>query len=234
MLRRAVLLLFAIACSLPADAAPADPLWSRAVEASARAARWSPGEMRLAIEMADDAGKVLDTWDNRYRLSVDGDGTLRTEVVVAVHDGKDETEKERKAQAKRERDARGGGESPMSGFGDDPFAPAVQESVQVRRLAGTREIAGTTCVGYDVVIAKPKNVSIEGTAWLEAATGVPVQFASTPKPLPIGVHEMSTVVRYEDGFVSEVRVEGSGSIMFIKRRFVSVISFGGWFELPGS
>jgi len=230
---RAVLLLLVLAFPLSASAAPADPLWSLAVEASARSARWSPGEMRLAIEMADSAGKVLETWDNRYRLSVDGDGTLRTEVVSAFHDGKDETEKERKAQAKRERDTRADGGPPMSGFGDDPFSPAVQDSVQVRRLAGTREIAGAACVGYDFSIAKPKNVTIEGTAWLDAATGAPVQFESAPKPLPRGVHEMSTTVRYRDGFVSEVRVEGSGSIVFIRRRFASVVTFAGWFERPG-
>ena len=233
MRRRTVLLLFALIVPLRAGAASADPLWSRAVEASARAARWSPGEMRLAIEMADDAGKVLETWDNHYRLSVGENGTLRTEVVSAFHNGKDETEKERRAQEKRERDARPGGAPPMSGFGDDPFAPAVQESVQIRRLEAPRGIAGTTCIGYDFTIAKPKNVTVEGTAWLDAATGIPVQYTSAANPLPPAVHEMSTIVRYDSGLVTEVRVEGSGSILFIKRRFSSVITFGGWFERPG-
>jgi hypothetical protein len=231
--RRAVLLLFALIAPLRAGASPSDPLWSRAVEASARAAQWSPGEMRLAIEMADDAGTVLETWDNRYRLSIGESGTLRTEVVSALHNGKDETEKERKAQEKRERRMEAEGATSMSGFGDDPFASTVQESVQIRRLDAQREIAGTTCIGYDFTITKPKNVTVEGTAWLEAATGIPVECTSSTKPLPPAVHEMSTVVRYDEGLVTEVRVEGSGSLLFFKRRFVSVITLAGWFQRPG-
>jgi len=62
--------------------------------------------MRLAIGVGGRHARVLETWDNRYRLFVDGDGIIRTEVVSAIHNGKDETEKERKAQEKRERDAR--------------------------------------------------------------------------------------------------------------------------------
>jgi hypothetical protein len=233
MARQAVMLLLALAVSSPAGAAPADPLWSRAVEASARAAQWSPGEMRLAIEMANDEGTVLETWDNRYRLSVDGDGILRTEVVAAIHNGKDETEKERKAQEKRERRMQADGGTSMSGFGDDPFAPAVQGSVQIRRLAGTREIGGAACIGYDFTIVKPKDVTVAGTAWLDAATGMPVEYTSSTRPLPPAVRDMSTVVRYRGGLVTEVRVEGSGSLLFFRRRFVSVVTLGRWFQRPG-
>lgn len=229
--RRAVLLLFALIAPLRAVAAPADPLWSRAVEASARAARWSPGEMRLAIEMADDAGKVLETWDNRYRLSVDENGTLRTEVVSAFHNGKDETEKEREAQAKRERTAGPDGTAAWSRYLDDPFDPDVQEAVEATRLAGTRDIAGASCVAFAFTLAKPKNVRIEGTVWLDGATGQPVELASRPAPLPRAVTELSTFVRYDGGLVSEVRIEGSGNFLFIKRRLVSVITLAGWFRI---
>jgi hypothetical protein len=239
MLRRAVLLLFALSIPLSAGAAPVDPLWSKAVEASARAARWSPGEMRLAIEMADDAGKVLETWDNRYRLSLGTDGAVHTEVVNASHNGKDETRNEREAQAKREaqaarnKDARVDGGSAWAGFLDDPFDPTAQDSVEIRRLPGTREIAGMTCVAFAFLLSKPKNAAVEGTAWLNAATGLPVEFESIPRPLPRGAHELTTTVRCTDGLVSEVRVEGSGSLLFFKRRFVSVVTLGSWFRLPG-
>jgi len=38
---------------------------------------------------------------------------------------------------------------PLDGFGDDPFSPSVQDSVRIRRLAGTaisreRPASGTT------------------------------------------------------------------------------------------
>ena len=233
MPRRTPWLLFlALALASPAVARPADPLWSRAVEAASRAKEWSPGEMRLAIQVADDEGKVLETWDNRYRLSTGADGTVRTEVVSAFHNRKDETQKEREAQAKRELNARSGGAPTMSGFGDDPFEPSVQDAVEIRRLAGTRDIAGASCVAFSYILAKPKGASVEGTAWLEAATGFPVEVVSSPEPLPRGVHEMSTTVRYAGGLVSEVLVEGSGSLLFFKRRFSSVITLGGWVRKP--
>ena len=232
-LRPAVVLALALAAAAPAPAAPANPLWSKAVESASRAKQWSPGEMRLVIEMADDAGKVLDTWDNRYRLSPGEDGAVRTDVVSASRNGKDETRKEREAQAKRDRSARTDGEPPMGGFGVDPFDPGLQGSVEIRPLAGNRQIAGRTCVAFAFSLTQPKNSVLEGTAWLDAESGLPVEFVSSLRPLPRGVHEMSTTVRYTDGFVSEVRVEGSGSLLFLKRRFVSVVTFGGWFRLPG-
>ena len=234
MLRRAPWMLF-LALSLPlaAAAAPDDSLWAKAVEAASRAKEWSPGEMRLAIEMADDRGKVLETWDNQYRLSTGADGAVRTEVVSAIHNGKDETQKEREAQARRDRDARTNDAPPVSGFGDDPFDPSVQGSLEIHRLDGTRAIAGMTCVGFAFILSKHAGASVEGNAWLDAATGLPVEVVSSPNPLPRGAHEIATVVRYTRGLVSEVLVEGSGSLLFFKRRFSSVVTLSGWFRKPG-
>jgi hypothetical protein len=189
--------------------------------------------MRLAIEMADDKGKVLETWDNRYRLSIGTDGGVRTAVVSASHNGKDETAKEREAQAKRDRDSRADAASPMSVFGDDPFDPALQGAIEIRQLAGTREIEGTTCIAFAFILSKSKNTAVEGTAWLDAVSGLPVESVSSPKPLPRGANELVTTVHYIDGLVSEVQVEGSGSLLFLKRRFVSVITLGSWFLKPG-
>lgn len=187
--------------------------------------------MRLAMEMANDAGKVLETWDYRYRIFRDADGVVRTEIVSALHDGKDETQKERAAQAKRDREAGKSGATAWSRYLDDPFGPAVQDAVEARRLADVREIAGTTCVAFAFTLAKPKNATVEGTAWLAAATGQPVEVVSRPTPLPPAVRELATVVRYADGFVSEVRVEGSGSLLLLRRRLVTVITLGGWIRI---
>ena len=228
-----MILALALAAAAPALAVPSDPLWLKAVESASRAKQWSPGEMRLVIEMADDEGKVLDTWYNRYRLSTGTDGAVRTEVVSALHNGKDETRKEREAQAKRDRDARQDGGSSMAGFGVDPFDPGVQDSVEIRPLAGNRQIAGRTCVAFTFMLAMPKNAVLEGTAWLDAVSGLPVEFVSSPKPLPWAAHELVTTVGYTDGLVSEVRVEGSGTLLFFKRRFSSVITLGSWFRRPG-
>jgi hypothetical protein len=231
--RPAVILALALAAAAPALAATSDPLWLKAVESASRAKRWSPGEMQLAIEMADDEGKVLESWDNRYRLSAGEDGAVRTEVVSAVHNGKDETRKERDAQAKRDRDARQDGGSSMAGIGVDPFDPGLQDSVVIRPLAGNRQIAGKTCLAFAFSLAMPKNAVVEGTAWLDAASGLPVELVSSPKPLPWAAQELVSTVRYTDGLVSEVHVEGSGTLLFFKRRFSSVITLGSWFRRPG-
>jgi hypothetical protein len=232
-MRAARWLLLAAAIARPAGAAPADPLWSNAVAAVSRAKAWSPGEMRLEIEMADDQGQVLDTWDNRYRISADADGALRTEVLSALHNGRDETQKERAAQAKRERAARQDRGPALPGFGADPFDAGVQDSLAVRRLEGTREVGGTSCVGFAFTLEQPKGGTVEGVAWLEARSGLPVELAASPQPLPWGAHELSTLVRYADGRTVEIRIEGSGSLLFVKRRFLSVVTLGGWFRRPG-
>lgn len=226
----AITLSLALASAALAGAAPADLLWLKAVESASRVREWSPGEMRLAMEMADDKRKVLETWDYRYRLSAgEGEG-VQTEVVSAFHNGKDETQKEREAQAKRERDAKPDGGADWTAYLDDPFAPAMQDAVDIRPLAGTSVIAGTTCAAFTFTLSKPKNMAVAGTAWLDAVTGLPVELVSSPKPLPRAVHDLVTTVRYADGFVSEVRIEGSGSLLFFKRRFVSVVTLGGWFR----
>jgi hypothetical protein len=233
--RAAAILVLALAAAIPAGAAPSDPLWLAAVESSRQAKQWSPGEIRLAVEMADDKGKVLETWDNQYRLSAGADGVVRTEVVSAFHDGKDETQKEREAQAKRDAAARAedGARGQDIDLGDDPFDPDLQDAVDIRQLAGTRAIAGMTCVAFAFTLTKPNGATIEGNVWLDAITGLPVEFVSSPKPLPRGAHELVTTVRYADGLAAEVRVEGSGSLLFFKRRFMSVITLGGWFRRTG-
>jgi hypothetical protein len=230
----AVLLLLVLALPLPAAsaAAPAEPLWLAGVAAAARAKAWSPGEMRILIDLADDGGRTLDTWDNRYRVSAGPDGVLRTEVVSASRNGKDETRKEREAQAKRDGEAASDDGSSWSRFLDDPLDPAVQESVVIRRLADARTIGGAACVAFAFTLAKQKGASVEGTAWLDAATGIPVEVVSTPRPLPRGAHEMTTTVRYAGGLPAEVFIEGSGSLLFFKRRFSSAITLGAWFARP--
>ncbi len=233
MRRRSVaLLFFVLVLTAPAASAatPADPLWLAGVASTARAKTWSPGDMRILIEMADDKGRVLDTWDNRYRIIAAPDGALTTEVVAATHNGKDETRKEREAQAKR--DAPADASSPWSRFLDDPLDPEVQDSLSVRRLAATRTFSGVPAVAFAFVLAKADGATVEGTAWLDAAAGLPLEISSTPRPLPRGAHELATVVRYADGFPAEVRVVGSGSLLFFKRRFASLITLGGWFARP--
>lgn len=230
----AVLLIAVLALPLPAAAAaaPADPLWLAAVATAARAKEWSPGEMRILIELADDGGRTLDTWDNRYRISAGTDGILRTEVVAASRNGKDETRKEREAQAKRDRDALSGDGSSWTRFLDDPLDPAVQDSVTISPLPGSRTIAGAACVSFSFILLKPKDASVEGIAWLDASTGAPVEVISVPRPLPRGARELATTVQYAGGLPSEVRVEGSGSLLFLRRRFSTVVTFGGWFARP--
>lgn len=198
----------------PLAAETADPLWSKAVEIGRRNKQWLPGEARFLLELVDENGALKDSWESWYRLSPGVDGKPVLEVVRELRNGVEATPKERKR--------------PFS-TGDDPFDPGVQDAVQARPRGETRLIDGAPCSLSDFTLKKKDGTSIVGTAWLAQGTGIPVEVSYTYSPLPRGVFEMNATLRYGvgaqgEGALREVRIEGSGGVLFIRRNFRSTIA----------
>ena len=209
-------------------AAPADDaLWSVAVKAAAIAADWVPGEAAFVLQLVDDTGSPQETWQMSYRLSASATGDIAMDVVRAAHNGTDTTQKEQENQKKRK-------STPFS-MGDNPFDPLVQDSLEAQRLPDRALKDGVACVAFDFRLKKKDATVITGTAWLDERTGNPIEVVSTGKPLPRGIFQMTTTLRFGQGptgqgFLKEVLVEGVGGILFIKKGFRSTIGLGAYWR----
>jgi hypothetical protein len=216
-------------------AQPQDPIWRKAVETAQRTKPWIPGGAVFSIEVTDGGGKLTDSYVSRYRIAPDAQGKPLMHVESALRNGKDVTETERESQEKRNLDAAGKpGASPLS-MGDNPFDPAIQDSIDARPTGETRTIGGRVCVVYGFSMKRKTGEMLTGTAVLDRETGAPVEADYTQKPLPFGVQSMNMTLKYGNGplgggFLTEVGIEGSGGILFIKRGFHSVISLDGYWK----
>ena len=85
------------------------------------------------------------------------------------------------------------------------------------------------CNLFAFTLRKKDGTKVVGTAWLARDTGAPVEASYTYEPLPKGVFEMSATLRYGrgpqgEGALREVRIEGAGGMLFIRRSFRSTIT----------
>lgn len=231
-MRITLLLLLLPALSLSA-APDADPLWSRASEAVGRAKAWVPGSTVFRLEMTDDkgapTGESQETW---YSLSAGADGSVVTEVVRSIKNGKDNTAEDREKQAKQNRDRKKDGPAQPFSMGDNPLDPDSRKDVEAKPGSGSRTIEGLACVPYEYVM-KTKAGRILGTVWISRDNGAPLEVTVVQDPLPAFVQRMTVLMRYDPrpqgaGRVTEVLVEGSGGVLFLKRNFRMSFRLDGW------
>jgi hypothetical protein len=222
----ALLLLFTPALAVAAS----DALWAKAVAAAGARADWVPGNVTFLLQLVDDKGAAQESWTSRYRLSPGPDGAPAMEVVSSSHNGTDTTAKDKANQQNNRR-------MPPIRW-DEPFDPAVQ-GVLVLTPRGQKEtVDGRSCAVYSFSFAKEDKSTISGTAWVDAATGAPVQVQSIQAPLPRGIFSLSSTLHYArgptgEGYLREVSLEGVGGILFIKKSFRSVVAVADWWKKTG-
>jgi hypothetical protein len=219
-------LALAAALLLPATGWP-DALWDRAVAIAGATVDWVPGSASFLVEIVDPKGAAQESWRSQYRLAGRPDGTVALEVISASHNSEDTTAKEQENQRRRKQD-------PLPRW-DNPFDPRVQASVMTTTLGGTEQVSGRRCVVYEFTLSKEGGAKIGGTAWIDAASGAPVQVRSSQSPLPRGVFALTTTLRFGsgpagEGFLREASVEGVGGLLFIRRAFRSTVSVGDYWR----
>lgn len=215
----------AAAASVPG--APADPLWGRAVELTRASVGWMPGSASFLLQLVDDKGLPQDTWESWYTLGPGDSGSVTMEVVKASHNGNDTTAREQENQRKSRRE-------PPTRW-DNPFDPGMQGQVTAAPTGKTEQIDGRSCTLYDFTFRKDERSTLVGTAWVDTASGAPVQARYTASPLPRGVFSLTTTLRFAkgptgEGFLQEALVEGVGGVLFIKRTFRSVVTVGAYWR----
>jgi hypothetical protein len=223
--RIAIATLLLLVAALPGCAA--DQLWGKAVGFAAASADWVPGNATFELSLVDDKGATQESWQFWYKLSTSATGGVSMEVFKARHNSEDTTSKEQEAQKKRKPQA--------FSMGDNPFDPAVQGAVTAAPRGRGEAVAGRDCAVYDFTLKKKDGGVLTGTAWLDAGNGAPVQVRSTASPLPRGVFEMTTTLRYApgpggEGFLKEALVDGVGGVLFIRRSFRTAITVDGYWR----
>ncbi|MCK4413851.1 MAG: hypothetical protein KAY32_09920 [Candidatus Eisenbacteria sp.] len=231
----------------------ADPLWQKAVALAARNAGWIPGLAVQRVEDMDGDWQVKGVEEYWIRISPDSSGGLDHELIKAIKDGKDRTEKERKKAAeeerkaderqrkeeeKRRREAEKRGEIYVPPeeqkryeiFGGPlPFDPEIQDSVSVRRVTATDPPPGPPSIAFEFTQPLSRERSLRGIAWLDAETGAPIEGRFAPAPLPGRVKEMEMRMRFTttpDGawYPTELFIRAMGKFLFFKKRVQSTLT----------
>jgi hypothetical protein len=211
-----------------ASASPVDPLWLKAVEITARNKAWVAGTVTINAEVYNEKDVLTDESVTVMRTFQGPDGKRATELVKSVKNGKDETEKDRKAFKDGARKGDNKGKSFSLTIEDTPFNAAIQDAVEARNLGETKTIDEKECLLFGFTIKRKDGNNFEGTAALDRASGAPVELSYTMKPLPLGVRSMTTVMKFGEGpegggFLREMLVNGAGSFLFITRSMSSTI-----------
>src|SRR5262249_19188309 len=142
---------------------------------------------------------------------------------------KEKARDKKKSKPKKEEDQPNG----------NPFDADVQARLFLALTNRSRMIAGRDCVGYLFEVRNTNAPKTRGMAWLEKATGVPVELEDvTLDPLPVKqVKGMTITTRYEstaDGVwrVKEMMTVGKVSVFFISADFRSTTTFSEYWKVP--
>lgn len=225
-------------------AAPADPLWRKAVKiagASEKAGVY-PSHVRVFTRVYKSRNRLDSTNEVIYSVHRDSAGENHLEIVKVTEDGKDRTAEARKEDKKAERKRKA---KNIKGKKDDksvsislnfhPFSPEAQRGVEAKRLRA-EELKGKKVILFSFTY-KEQNAKgmIRGKAWLDAVTGVPLKVISSPDPLPKHVKSMKTTVTFrfdqEGRWISDHSlIEARGSYLLISRDVVTRVTFSKYRE----
>jgi hypothetical protein len=217
---------------------PADSLWLKAVALSELNDNLVPGLMKMHMQEMDKHGRPKDE-DKYYeywsRLFLGDDGKVDFETVKVIENGKDKTEEAKARERENDEDEDDDGESrSMERY--DPFDPDIQERLSATRLDTAATINGRSAFAYEFTEHADDKV-INGTAWLEVATGIPIRVHYVTDPLPKRVKRMVTTIEYEYAgpdslIVKQTSIEATGGFLFLKKHFQMDMTFGEYWRLP--
>lgn len=229
-----------------------DNLWTKAVDLAKQFKDRVPGKMVLISEMLDGDGHAKETEEIWFTLMQKADGTIDQVLIRYLKNGRDITKEkqaeEKQAEEKRAEEKRKAEHGKRKADGDKKesvsigfesagvFHPDLQKDTQVTETVQRKAVDGKICLGYSFrqKSGNKEEGMLVGTAWLEKETGAPLEVQYTNEPLPKHVKELTTTVRYvllPDGTWEgrEMRMEGMGGILFIKKRFRMTMRFEDFF-----
>ncbi len=154
-----------------------DSLWQKAVAIAAANAHWVPGLLIDREITKNDTGETEETTEVHVKLFLNASGGIDVEVLKVMENSQDVTDAARSLVLASLEEELAGDEA------DNPFAPDVQPKIQVRPLSLSRTIGGRRAVGF-AYTQQTSSTTWQGSAWLDAETGVPLSFEAQPQDMP--------------------------------------------------
>jgi len=136
------------------------------------------------------------------------------------------------------------GESNASEEGDaqveavfpNPVDPALSSRVRKNETDQTRRIDGRLCRGYAYEMDDANGTGYTGMVWIEEDTGVPLHISAGLTELPRFVTEFAMGISFsgtpDRWYAVEGTMEGSVTIIVVKRRFRVTMEFSDYFRYP--
>ncbi|MGE5573537.1 MAG: hypothetical protein ACM3ZU_11050 [Bacteroidota bacterium] len=214
--------------------ASADPTWRMAVAVTRANRDWVPGLVGVRVELFDSCGRPEQSQEVWTRVEMGPEGDLVASQVRFAEDGAVASSDEQRPARGLLRDEQSpSGLPPLELFRGSPFDPEVQKDVSASRTGERRELGGRQCVGFTFSQRKADGIS-RGIAWLDEATGAPVEVHVAGGMVPGVVGVRATIVRYgpvEGGAwcAKEMFIEGVLGFMWMRRAFrVAVVYADYW------
>jgi len=222
-------------------------LWQKALDVFQKNNGLIPNKMEIFSEMLDRKGRPDSLAKYSFNIIVDDQGKTRTELTQAFKDNQDVTAEIKKKMAiseAQEKKTAGKKDSVIISMADTPFNPDRQQDVTVRANAEKQLLFDKVCQRFDFsfkteAVRKNKKESLiwVGKAWLEENSGIPLKLEFSFEPLPKHVNRLWMIYLYEstasgDWFLQEIKAQGQGGFLFIKKGFRSSTRFSDYRRRP--
>jgi hypothetical protein len=174
---------FSILFGITLNANAVDELWLQSVRVVKQSELMIPGEMIMEQTVINGDGETES--ESKTVLEVTGEGNkIHAQLLSLVENGKDQTQK---SKAEIEQNVN----KDINNFvWQMPYHLDDPNRLMRGKHAGTREINGVECIGYDFEVSN-KDFENEnepfrfiGTVWLDPSTAVPLQIESHLQDLP--------------------------------------------------
>jgi hypothetical protein len=149
-------------------------LWDKAAHYMAHH-HWVPGNIVEHEKTFNLRGKLEEETRVVLALAPDDGNTIRLNLLSAEENGKDVSYRARSVIESHV--------TLTEVAGDSPFTPTEGQTVSAHYNGHHRQLNGRECSGFDFIF-KTGEATIEGTAWLDQKTGLPLEVHSRIVTVP--------------------------------------------------
>jgi len=206
-----------------------DSLWMKAVDLCARDRHWEPGLIRSFTRYVDKT-EYPKSFESFWRRHSPGEnGEVKKEIIKALKNGKDITEKKQKKYSKPAKPTDGISETALGLDGTLPFDTEIQAQISYRRIDLENSPRCENAVAFSFTRQMEHTAHLSGIVWLDANTGRPLKLLYAPDPLPGRIKKMTIEMLFDstpEGAwkPSEVNITAMGKFLFFTKRLRNTTS----------